>query len=188
MPKLIPEYGNTFCQSSDYLYIDLDNHSIFRKGNKIYLELSFRYNDSLTKYKQNNDYGPYNMEYWQKKINCYIYSSYDEAKYGEQYFVNEIYSWDFTKKNEFYTYYFTIPLDLNKRYFIFHLIEPKYKTTIWVKYSRSINIWLIIGISVGGVVLIIIGIIIFICCRKKRSNKNSGIVNEPLFPTEQPAL
>ena len=127
------------------------------------------------------------MEYLQKKDDYRIYK-YDKYSYDEEDYLEKIYSWVFTKEKEFYTYYFTISLDSNKRYFIFHLIEPKYKTTIWVKYRRSINIWIIIGISAGGVALIIIGIIIFIYCRKKKSNKNPGIVNEPLVPPEQPAL
>jgi len=70
------------------------------------------------------------------------------------------------------------------------LIEP-YKTTIWVKYSinRPFNKWIIIGPSIGGgVLLIIVGIIIFICWRKRKSNNNAGIVNQPLVPPEQPAL
>ena len=92
------------------------------------------------------------------------------------------------QKKEYYTYYFTISIDSSKRYLIICLIAPKYRTDIWVNYSRSISLWIIISSSVGGVALIIIGIIIFICCRKRRSNKNSGISNEPLLPTEQRAL
>lgn len=68
------------------------------------------------------------------------------------------------------------------------MLAPQYKTEIWIKYSRSVSLWVIISSSAGGVAIIIIGIIIFICCRKKKSKNNVGIVNEPLVPPEQPAL
>lgn len=97
-PQTIPEYGQTFVLTSNFLNIDLYRHSDLKNGTKINLEISFRYNN-FSYYYHNDDYGPYNLEYDQQKYG-YLYKEYQNGDVCENF---KKYIHGITKKRETFT-------------------------------------------------------------------------------------